>query len=132
MEFAVMLIASDSNSGLIRESLAYCCPPTAVSGGIHGGTAPVTQSFITNVAGAVVSSVKMAEDDDKTMLLRLYDADGWDGAVQLTFIRPVAYAAALDINENNAGGTVTVDGNTVRADLRSYSILTVAVRFDSK
>jgi alpha-mannosidase len=101
-----------------------------ISGTKHEGTLPLDASMFKLSGDVILSAVKTAEDsaDGKTVIIRLYDANGKGSTAKLDFAQDIEKACMVDLNENKVK-TLSISGNTVSADVPAFEVLTVAVEF---
>jgi alpha-mannosidase len=74
----------------------------------------------------IVETIKVADDGDG-LIVRLYEAHNQRGSVGLQFARPIHSAIETNLLEREIGA-VTVDGATVRVNVRPYEVKTIRVR----
>jgi len=98
----VGLVEDESPAGLIEASQRQTKAAVAVACGSQEGDLPLAGSFVRIDGGAVVSSIKMAEDGGG-MIVRLYSVSGEDGDVALDFFQPVRSMSYVDAHENVLG-----------------------------
>ncbi|MGC9041420.1 MAG: alpha-mannosidase [Roseiflexus sp.] len=76
----------------------------------------------------IVETIKTADDGDG-LIVRMYEAHNQRGQVRLEFGQPVESAVEVDLLERETG-PVTVDGRTVRCNVRPFEIKTIRVRLE--
>ena len=116
-----------NRDALARESLQYRRSLTVVSGrGRAGGNLAPESSFLT-VKGGIVSAVKQAEKKSRSLVCRIYEAEGKETKAELHLAFPVESAYVTDITEEKRLGEVSVsgDGKTVSFTLPPWSVRTV-------
>jgi alpha-mannosidase len=119
----------------IRSELVHHIAP--ISGAKHAGELPLDASLFKISSGDVIlSAVKTAEDskDGKTMIIRLYDANGKGSAATLDFAKCIAKASIVDLNETNKKALLKVGAvsnlpRSVSVDVPPYEVITLAVEF---
>ena len=113
-----------------REGVSANHPLEAVSGvpQVAGAALPAGHSFLTlDAPGAVVSTVKKAEDDD-SVVVRLVEMEGRDGRAALEWSRPVAEARRASILEE-PGEPAEAKRRTVKVPLGHHAIETLRLSF---
>jgi alpha-mannosidase len=80
-------------------------------------------------SNAVVSSVKIAEDNESGLLLRVYETEGKPGKVEIIFDKTPVEVGFVDINEIPMTGEAAIDGNTVKFRIEPYNIDSLLVEF---
>jgi alpha-mannosidase len=71
------------DAGVVRKAEELVAPPLVVYQGIHRGTLPQTDSFLSvDAADVVVSAIKMAEEGD-ALIVRLYETAGRSATADL-------------------------------------------------
>ncbi|MGB8466824.1 MAG: alpha-mannosidase [Terrimicrobiaceae bacterium] len=88
------------------------------------GSLPASHSFfLTDRPGAVVDTIKLAEDG-AAIIVRLYESEGGRGPVTLTTTLPVrkaSLASLLEVEEK----ALTMKNGSVRLELRPFEIVTL-------
>jgi len=131
-DFGISLGEGGSPSGLTRGAAEYCHGFGVISAAPHAGTLPKTQGFVQLESGSVVlAAVKMAEDGDRRLVLRICELDGKEAIAVLRFFRAPAEAWLSDLNEHRleAGPSVRVDGSAVTVPVAPHSVGTLIVEF---
>ncbi|HAU36383.1 MAG TPA: hypothetical protein DCX07_01530 [Phycisphaerales bacterium] len=126
---------SAATADLIHAGAAFNHPLQAVSTNIHKGSLPAdAEGFSVTPAGAALSAVKKAEDDD-ALIVRLFETAGKATVakvrVDAKVLGAVAEAVEVDLLERPAETSTakaTADGFSVR--LGAYGIASVRVRLD--
>ena len=67
-------------------------------------------------------------EDNKGVVVRIYDTTGKDRSVELKFIKDVKRDAITDMHEN-VFSQIAVSGSAMTVDLPAYSVVTVKVEF---
>ena len=89
-----------------------------------GGPLPASHSFfLTDRPGAVVDTVKLAEDGG-AIIVRLYESEGGRGPLTLTTTLPVRKAALASLLEAEEKALPMKNGS-VRLELRPFEIVTL-------
>lgn len=120
-------LGNDEGAALIMDVAKWNHPLHVVSGSRHWGALPPAKSFMALSGGAMISGVKLCEDED-ALLVRLMDVNG-GGKAELTFDRPVKRAAMVNSLERETGALAEVEGAVVRLDLGERRIGAVKVTF---
>lgn len=112
---------------LLDEALAWNRPVEAISGNIHGGAAPASQSFL-RAEGIAVSGIKLAEDED-ALIVRLSAVAS--GTATLILSRPVADAEYVDTLEQplKDAPQPEIVANEIRFSTSAGSTRTLKIRF---
>ena len=112
----------------IRDEFIH--PTAVISGTKHSGNLPLNASLFKLSGDVILSAVKTAEDssDGKTMIIRLYDANGKGSAATVDFNKDIIKANIVDLNETNPK-PVEISGNTVSVNVPAYEVVTLAVEF---
>ncbi len=114
-------------AALVADAARWNHGAHVVSGNRHEGKLPLSGSFMSLTGGAMVSAVKMCEDED-ALLVRLMDVDG-SGKAELTFDRAITKAVMVDTLEKEIGEPASVMGKVVKLDLGKYRVGAVKVMF---
>ena len=119
-----------NNKKLIRNAYVYNHPLQYISGRLHEGDLKLTNGFI-NVKSksAVVSAVKMAEDLETGLVLRLYEVEGSDTDVHIKFARTPIKAYFVDMHEKPIEGEVFINESEVQYKISAYNIESIMVEF---
>jgi len=121
---------SRDKGDMVRHAFGLWHPFNALASSAHAGTLPLSGNLAELEGGAVLQSVKIAEDYNNAIVLRLYDAGGQGCAAKLRLNFPVKGDAELvNINEKSTGQTIPVNGGVVCADILPASCLNVRVFF---
>lgn len=121
-------IADAEGAALLNEAAAWNQRVEAVSGSIHPGDRAPDGSFL-RASGAVVSGVKLAEDED-AVIVRLHAAES--GFARLTFARPVRSARMVDALEAPAPGEAKAEGASVVVPVPAEGGATVKICFSKR
>lgn len=124
IRFSVAACAEDDLQALTSQK---CHPMPFVSGSYHKGSLPASASLVEISKGVCVSSVKNSEDD-KGLIVRMYDTSGKDRRVALKFIKDLGKAYVTDLHENILR-ELCVDKNEVSVEIPAYSVITLKVEF---
>ncbi|MEN9935577.1 MAG: hypothetical protein RLZZ387_2156 [Chloroflexota bacterium] len=124
--YSLLPHAGDWREGqVVRRAYELNAPLRAVPapGPAAGGSSSFLQVESDHV---VVETIKVADDGDG-LIVRMYEAHNQRGQVRITFQRPVASAAEVDLLERTVG-TAAVDGASVSVGLRPFEVKTLRVR----
>ncbi|MCL2813112.1 MAG: glycosyl hydrolase-related protein [Oscillospiraceae bacterium] len=112
----------------IRDEFVH--PTAFISGTKHGGSLPLCAGLFSLSGDVILSAVKTAEDsaDGKTMIIRLYDANGKGSAATLDFAKCITKARVVDLNEI-CQKDLSPAGNSVSVEVGPYEVVTIAVDF---
>jgi alpha-mannosidase len=94
----------------------------------HKGTLPPTFSMLKLSGGIALSAVKQAEDGSG-IIVRYYELNGKSAQGTIELAAEPKSAAAVSVLEQPVGGTVAIDGKTVRFDTRPYGVGSVLIKF---
>ena len=112
----------------IRDEFVH--PTAFISGTKHAGCLPLDASLFALSGDVILSAVKTAEasSDGKTMIVRLYDANGKGSTAKLDFAKAIAKACVVDINEV-CQKELALAGSSVSVEVGPYEVVTLAVVF---
>ena len=103
--FGLALINDNSKTVIAEKAKAFCHPPMAVTVGSQTGQISTSGNFLTVDKGNVLlSCVKIAEDADHAIIVRLYDIAGIDQDVSLSVFKSIQSAIFVDAHENPVNG----------------------------
>ena len=122
-----MELSEEEGAALIADAARWNHPLHVVSGSRHGGALPPCLGMMKLSGGAMISGVKLCEDED-ALLVRLMDVDGY-GVAELAFDRAVAKASMVDSLERETGIEASIDDNVVKLDLGERRVGAVKVAF---
>ena len=116
----------------IRHGWEYDYPLQAVVTTAHAGTLPAEHSFASvGPENVVLTAVKKAEDAN-ALIFRAYEWAG-KGTTAEFHVPPGATGATVtNLMEKPEGAPLTISGDTVRAPIRPYEILTVRVDYPER
>ncbi len=120
-------LSEEEGAALIADAARWNHPLHVVSGSRHGGALPPCLGMMKLSGGAMISGVKLCEDED-ALLVRLMDVDGY-GVAELAFDRAVAKASMVDSLERETGIEASIDDNVVKLDLGERRVGAVKVAF---
>ncbi len=120
-------LSDEEGAALIADAARWNHPLHVVSGSRHGGALPPSLGMMKLSGGAMISGVKLCEDED-ALLVRLMDVDGY-GVAELAFDRAVAKASMVDSLERETGIEASIDDNVVKLDLGERRVGAVKVAF---
>ena len=128
-QLSLGLADAQDELSLINTSYTLWHPIHSLSDVAHAGRLPLSGSFASLKSGsAILQSVKLAEDGSGDLIARLYSIGGETQAV-LAFAKTPKSAQVVDIHENPASGTASVNGNDVAVSIGSESLVTVRIVF---
>jgi len=91
--------AGDFRQGVVQEAYNLNIPLSATSVAAHAGTlSPAMRQLWMEGEGVVVEAIKKAEDD-KSLIVRLYEAHGGRGEMDLVTALPIRAAYETDLME---------------------------------
>jgi alpha-mannosidase len=110
-------------AGVVTEAEAFNLPLDVVPAG-RGGTQPDTQSVVrADRPNVTIEAVKQA-DAGEALIVRVSEAWGARGRVELSTMRPIVSAERVDLLERSRGPVACHDG-TVVLDLRPFELVTL-------
>ncbi len=120
---------------LTRLGAAWNHPFLLIPANLQTGEAPARQGFVqVETPNVVLSALKQAEDGSG-LILRLVELNGEDteAVVMLApeLITGFTSASILDLMERPIAGSVSLNGNTLRAAIRAHSFVTVRLADDA-
>ncbi len=98
----------------------------------NGSFDSALRSFITVTPdNLMLEAVKLSEDNDESLVLRLYEMHNKRGKARIDMFRKIKSAKLLDLLELSeiAGKELVVEGNSITFPYRNYEILTIKVDF---
>jgi len=118
------------NQTLAKIRSEFVHPIAFISGTKHEGCLPLDSSLFKVSGDVILSAVKTAEDstDGKTVIIRLYDANGKGSTATLDFAKDIAKASIVNLTETYIKD-LAVSDNSVSVDVPAYEVITVAVEF---
>jgi len=116
----------------VRHGWEYNYPLTAVVTTAHAGELPASHSFVSvSPDNVVLTAVKKAEDTN-SLIFRVYEWAGKAATVEF-HVPPGATAATVtNLQETPEGDALVVAGDTVKAPIKPFEILTVRVDYPQK
>ena len=132
-EYALYFHEGDYKAGCVQaEAQQYITPVVAAQygKGRHDGTLPLEQGSFLSVSNPLtnVSAVKLAEDRDDALVVRVNNATDEKIDDTLTFLRPVKKAWLCNMNEEVVE-ELPMSGNSVAVTLDPFKIVTVMAEF---
>ncbi len=126
--YSVYPHTGDWRAGTVQEAYELNCPLLAVPVPSTPGKLPAVAAFATvDAENVILDTVKQCEDS-KDVIVRLYEAYGQRGDVNLTFGRTPKKVVECDLMEEN-GTPVAHTGANVALYVRPYEIRTLKVSF---
>ena len=118
-------------AGVVRRGLELNVPLLAAPAGKHPGTLPLRQSAVCAAqAQVVVEALKRAEDGDD-LVLRVYEAHGGRGPVELAIDLPMASVVECNGMEEEIGPAEWRDG-VLRFDVTPWQIRSFRLRLRAR
>ena len=108
----------------LARARTHPCTVISAAAPRKGGKAP---GSLLSVENAVVSSVKLAEDDSGDFIVRLYETNGLKQAAKIRFPFDVKSAYACDALERKLEELPVAGGGAVTAELGAFAFMTVRV-----
>lgn len=131
IRMGISLVDTANAIDQIKDASKYCHPMSLVSAKPTPGTMPMEGSLIKSIEGCgVLSSVKMAENKDDGVIIRLYDGAGMGGMTSIEFARDIKEAKVLSLLEEGTLSPANIDGNKVNVEIKRSSMATLKVNFN--
>lgn len=129
--FGIGIEPESSVQSLLESAAMFRRPVFAVDTQVREGKLPPNGQFCYLEEGNVmVSAIKMDENDNDTVVLRLYETTGKDGSAAFRFMIPPVEAWCADIHEKkHPNSQLTLDGTRLYIPLRANGVTTVCIRF---
>jgi alpha-mannosidase len=116
----------------VRHGFEYNYPLTAVVTTAHPGTLPASHSFVSvTPENVVLTAVKKAEDTG-SLIFRVYEWAGKAATVEFHVPPGATGATVTNLQETPEGAALGVGGDTVKAPIKPFEILTVRVDYPVK
>ena len=114
---------------MVKEAYSFNQPlETASISANTLGTLADNFSFITvNKDNVIIDTLKCAEDN-KDIIVRLYDAYNCSTKVQLCFGLPIEEVQLCDLMENPICNIEVAQDNTVEIDVKNYEIISLRLK----
>lgn len=133
IRFSVCLIHSTKARQLIETAYGCNHPINVLSGSVHHGTEPLSNSFLKLESGTVVvSALKMPEEQNgQRWIIRVYETEGTLTTVRMRLFKNAKRAYFVDTLEREApaGGAIQADGQTVSFSIDANASTTVCIEF---
>lgn len=130
IDFALMAgEAGKTNREYAQRVQDYEHPVFAVTGRAHKGSLPLADSGIRLVSGnAILSAVKISEDQ-KAVILRLYETEGQNVSVTVDCGFIPKSVTLADQLERPVSGEVQADGSSITVETKPYQIRILRVEY---
>ena len=116
----------------VRHGFEYNYPLTAVVTTAHPGSLPASHSFVSvSPDNVVLTAVKKAEDTN-ALIFRVYEWAGKAATVEFHVPPGATGATVTNMMEAPEGDALSVAGDTVKAPIKPFEILTVRVDYPGK
>ena len=116
----------------VRHGWEYNYPLQAVVTTAHPGTLPASHSFASvSPDNVVLTAVKKAEDANG-LIFRVYEWAGKASTVEFHVPPGATGATVTNLQETPEGDALPVTGDTVKAPIKPYEILTIRVDYPAK
>ncbi len=113
----------------VRHGYEYNYPLTALVTTAHGGALPAAHSFASaEPENVTLTAVKKAEDTN-SLIFRVYEWAGKETTAEFKVPSGATAATVTNMQETPEGGALEVSGDTVRAPIHPYEILTIRVDY---
>jgi len=130
-KLAIDMVNSDLSAELIKKSYSYNHPLSYVSSTVQKGTLPLMNSFISIEKGnIIISAIKMSEDNKK-MIIRLYEVEGKNEETVFNFQKTPIKSYFVDINEEKYedGEKILQKENKIGFVIPPYNMVTICIEF---
>ena len=116
----------------VRHAWEYNYPLQAVTTSAHAGSLPASHSFVSvSPENVVLTAVKKAEDANG-LIFRAYEWAGTASTVEFHVPPGATGATVTNMQEIPEGGALAVSGDTVKAPIKPYEILTIRVDYPGR
>jgi alpha-mannosidase len=116
----------------VRHGFEYNYPLSAVVTTAHSGALPASHSFVSvSPENVVLTAVKKAEDTN-SLIFRVYEWAGKAATVDFHVPPGATGATVTNMMEAPEGDALAVSGDTVKAPIKPFEILTVRVDYPGK
>jgi alpha-mannosidase len=116
----------------VRHGWEYNYPLTAVVTTAHPGSLPASHSFVSvSPDNVVLTAVKKAEDTN-ALIFRVYEWAGKAATVEFHVPPGATGATVTNMMETPEGDALPLSGDTVKAPIKPFEILTVQVDYPGK
>lgn len=112
-----------------KESLQYRHPLCFVSGVIHKGVNGPSDSYLELEGEDVHLSSLKASEDEKGLIIRLYNTSGAQRITLLKLKSPVKKAYFVDLDEDIIGEALSTFDNIISVPVKAYSTESIKVEF---
>ena len=128
--FGIASARETGNFNLQEAGIKFLHAPVVVSGLVReGNMEPRASLFGISNGNVCVSAVKMAEEDPKDMIVRVYEPTGCDQEIIMTFKKTPVRACFTDINETEESDNLPVSGNAVMFGVEAAATRTIRIIF---
>jgi alpha-mannosidase len=116
----------------VRHGWEYNYPLTAVVTSAHAGELPASHSFVSvSPDNVVLTAVKKAEDTN-SLIFRVYEWAGKAATVEFHVPPGATGATVTNLQETPEGEALPISGDSVKAPIKPFEILTVRVDYPEK
>jgi alpha-mannosidase len=131
----ISLVNVISNKDLMDKAYTFNHPLNSFYGTFHKGKLPLSKAFMSlKSKNVVVSGIKMPEKDSfNRLIIRLYEVNGEEENVELSFFWKVKNAYMIDINEKimPERNDISFINNNVSFKTEPYCLNSLLVEFDN-
>jgi alpha-mannosidase len=113
----------EDTAGFLNHPAYFC------SNNAHGGSLPMTDSFLELDSSSTVLSAVLPTKDAGTICVRYYETAGRDDAISLHFGKPPVRAVSTDLMGHEVDSDVSIDGKTVSVTARANAIGQLRITF---
>ncbi|MEZ0537455.1 alpha-mannosidase [Caldicellulosiruptoraceae bacterium PP1] len=122
----------ESNRKILNISYDYNHDINVINNSKHEGKLPLKDKLLDFESNStVISAIKKAEFGERKLVIRLYEADGKQDFVKMTFnrIKPIE-AYSTDINEEKINSDdIEIKQNSISLKMKEYGLKTIIVKY---
>lgn len=137
VKFALSLTADQNdNKKLIDEASTISHPLSTISVRPEKGHLPLTQSLvaINQDTSCVISALKLAEDNDKALILRLYESNGSRSRFEAKFTKDIKSIKMVKPDEKDAFSSytspITIKEKTFSLEVEAYNTVSLLIELE--
>ncbi|WP_263350477.1 alpha-mannosidase [Acidicapsa acidisoli] len=116
----------------VRHGFEYNYPLTAVVTTAHSGELPAAHSFASVSPDNIVLTAMKKAEDTNSLIFRAYEWAGKAATVEFHVPPGATGATVTNMMETPEGDALSVSGDTVKAPIKPFEILTVRVDYPGK
>lgn len=127
MDIGIVVCENADWTKLLQKAIQFSHPIYPYSNSVHGGTYALEHSFLKVSDNVKVSTVKIDEAKEDSLIVRMYHCSEQQEEVVVTTAASVESAKMIDILENEIED-VKVDGDSIKLQIPAYSLRTLKVK----